>query len=280
MLPVTIRLDSHMLSDFQRCMARGNYAFVMGLRKKPDPTRKDKVSGMDKGTAWHKLMEYRSLAMQKHKDFARLLPVARRYLKRTFPNNKTVQTEILTRFLDYQAQYSGDSWEVLATEKGFSKVLWENEDVRFVYEGLIDLIVRTKDGLEYFIDHKTQNPRFTKDLLQDCNQFLGYAWASGIRNGIVDYTTWSTKVGKTTFRRPAYYYSENKIEQWREDTIYWFWRILEHLRTQHYPRTRGSCDEKYGPCSYYEICKRTNEASQLMTIKTKYDVEPRWEPWT
>lgn len=274
---ITIRIDSHTLSDFQQCMRKGYYAHIKGLRLKGSTP-----SGIAKGTIWHKLMEYRSLSMKKNKPVDKLFLIVDWYLKRVLKDDETLRHEIFKRFLEYHTNYKSDYriYKVIATELGFSKVILENEYVRFVYEGLIDLIVVNAEGMEYFIDHKTQHPAFSKDLFPQNNQFMGYSWASGIKNGIVDYTTWSKAVTDKTFRRPFYYYGSDLIQDWLQDTIVWYWKILEAVKYQTYTKNRSACDGKYGLCQYNQICARSTEQGKLVTIKTHYEVEPKWEPWS
>ena len=276
-----LRLDSHMLSDFQRCKRLGKLAAVEGWRKPITPW------GLIRGTRWHMLMEFRSLLKQGIiKSWPEVLSRATAYLV-----EDGVETDEIAFFIiklnQYQAHWEGASeegWKFLDNEVGFSKVLFENEEVQFIYEGKIDALIDV-NGYLTVVDHKTQHPGFSSrkfDLFPHNNQFLGYCWAAKSEYVMIDYTVWSnvkSKISDRTFRRQPYPISRDLVKQWKKDTIASFWEILLAIRFGDYRRNRAACDGKYGICDFHGVCEHNSERSQLITLKTNFIKQERWEPW-
>jgi len=277
---LTLRLDSHMLSDFQSCKQKGKLAAIDGWRKNGDK------QGLTRGTHWHMLMEFRGeFKRGELKDWSEVNSKAIAYLTGEGITGQDMLVYI-TKLNQYHARWNPvEDWQYTANEVGFSKVLWQNNDIRFVYDGKVDLIGKT-GMLDFFADHKTQHPRFSAerfDLFPHSNQFIGYAWATGIETLFIDYTVWSdpkTKPNDRTFRRQLYKINRHVVAQWKEETIDEYWEILRHIRRNKFPLRRASCDGKYGICDFGPICAVPDERSKLVKLRTNFTQEERWEPWT
>lgn len=279
MSKLILRLDSHMLSDFQRCKALGYLAHVEGWRQ-------DKTSpGMIRGTRWHMLMEFRAEHKQGKISWIEVLTKAGEYLQADGVETSEIGFYI-SKLSQYHTRWDGDevNYKFIANEVGFSKVIHETDTVQFIYEGKIDALLEISKN-RVVGDHKTQHPGFSGpkyDLFPHSNQFLGYCWASGFRYVMIDYTSWSdpkSKVTDRTFHREFFPIDSALINQWKELTIESFWEILLAVRFNKFPLNRSACDGKYGICQFAKVHEHTSERSQLITLQNNFKREERWEPW-
>lgn len=274
---ITLRLDSHMLSDFQRCAQLGKFAHIEGYR----PNQQS--GGLDRGTHWHKLMELRNQGIMNNTPWMATLGFANTYLIENL-TDKTEAPFYLRKLMEYDTKWSPTekNLKILGTEVGFSKVLWSNDQIRFIYEGKIDLLCEI-DGMKIVVDHKTQHPGFSSErynLFPHSNQFLGYCWASKFKHVMIDYTTWSDKETDRTYRRNLHPISSEITNRWKEDTIKWYWKILSYIRFNDFSLNRAVCDGKYGICQFADICAYAdNPALQQLKLNSGFTKEPRWEPW-
>lgn len=290
-MPYTLIADSHQISAYQQCERRYYYYDIRHLR--PKSTSK----ALNLGTIFHEALSkhYRGLAPQETWAWLRnneLLGEISQEQNEKFPNDKPIDYQALLarRYLEYCKEYKGRDWQgdVIAVEHtnedgsnttGFSKVIYEDQLVRFIYEGQIDLIVKPSGVLEW-VDHKTQGARYPFDRNEYVHQFLGYSWALGCHNGVINYITWSDKVTPKTFRRQSVSFGRDLIEEWRTEVIQTFYRMLKDMFSNEWERKRAACDTKYGPCVFQPICTIVNPNGQEWKIKQAYQQVERRFAWT
>lgn len=179
---------------------------------------------------------------------------------------------IIKVFHEYVDYYKEERWVPIAVEQPFSKVLYEREDivsseldetgnpvilvegVRLLIEGKIDCVFRLVDGNIVITDHKT-GKRFMK-ATKLSNQGFAYAFGTGIPNFIYNRIGFQkTYEPKDRFVRPNFSYTEEDIDSWADETIYWAEYILKCIETNYYPANFTSCD-KFGGCIYKSVCER------------------------
>jgi len=178
---------------------------------------------------------------------------------------------------------------VPAVELGFSKILFENESRIYIVEGRIDLISKFEDKL-FFTDHKTQGTK--KDLYGFKTQFLTYAWATGLSDGLINYVGTTKEPNKDTFRRQHINFPKHMIDLWKDqmtgifnDIYYQTHELSEKAPIENSDRAFGrrltSCAGAFesNPCQYIPICtSQTLEMKQ--SIKKFNFVESKiWRPW-
>lgn len=285
-MPYTLIADSHQISSYQTCEQRYYLYDIKHLRPK-----KIKKS-LDLGTIFHEALSlhYRGKPftevwtwLKTNEGLAEIAEEERKYSKNGEAEN--YQDLLSKRYLDYCTHYKDRDWtNVVAVEDdqdstGFSKVIYENDIVRFIYEGKIDLIVNVS-GVNTWVDHKTQGAKFPYDRNEYVNQFLGYSWALGNNNGIINYITWSKKVYESTFRRQAVSFGQDLIDEWRRETIQTYWDMLKSIFDNDWRRRRSACDTKYGPCLFQPICKVVSTKGQEWVMGQEFQKTERRFAWS
>jgi len=71
-------------------------------------------------------------------------------------------------------------------------------------------------------------------------------------------------------------YTDDLIEEWKEDTIDTMKKAVKMMESSHFKRNMTSCD-KYGGCIYQNICN-TDRGAREWKIETKYKVGKKWNP--
>jgi len=276
-----LRLDSHMLSDFQRCKELGNLAHIQGWKTQ------EVKQGMTRGTRWHRLMEFRAEFKNKRISWNEVITQSIGYLAADGVSMEEIAF-FIGKLSQYQVKWEEEenNYEFIDNEVGFSKILYENDEVLFIYEGKIDALLKISGKLTVG-DHKTQHPGFSShryDLPGYSNQFMGYCWAAKTSNVMIDYTSWSdpkNKISDRTFRREFHPLDPQLIKRWKESTIRSYWDTLIAIRSNEFHlEFPHRCDSRYGMCEFFNVCQYIDPRSKLITLNSNFKQEPRWEPWT
>lgn len=255
---VVIVLNSHSLSDLQQCSIR--YRFSERLKIVPDKDYRP----FSRGTIITNLlgMYYWMKKVGTYIPKKSGLDIIDKILK---PSELSKEDKDLigARFLRYLSFYAHETWEPKAVEKieegdnegtGFSKIIYEDDHVLFVWEGTPDMIVNPGKQFDYLavVDHKSQSRR--TDIFEHTNQFRGYCWGTGLNHCIINY--FGIQKGGTPkdwFRRKIVHFNNEKLELWKNDTIQWFYRAAFIIRNKKYMRS-WQCEGKYGICHYIDLC--------------------------
>lgn len=277
MSKIVLALDSHALSMYQTCETKFKYAQVRSI----DAIKKK--AALSKGTLIHEMLaEYYNRVRLGERPNEIGVDIAQKVLTRSDIDLNFEERQFIGRRLcEYILHYKED-WEPIRVEgfdhTGFSKLLYEDSRVKFIYEGRIDLIVRVGRKFNRWVDFKSQNPKYSFDRFQNVNQFIGYTWASGFQ-GIIGYITWSKDPTDKTFRRQDISISPGLVEKWKESTINWFHKVLKTLKKGEYEHNFAQCDTKYGPCKFNKICAATNNRAEDWIIANDFEKVERWRAW-
>lgn len=300
MSKLVITLDSTALRSFMTCEQQWAYAYVENLRRFNETT-----IYLDKGTLVHKLLEvfYTLRALRPREDrYAHQKIVVDLFKKgkllKTSGLDKTEEDFICGRFLQYVMKYMSYDFVPqmrngkVGVEIGFSKVLYEDEQVICIVEGKIDLLSKTphpNGGFDCFVDNKSQEQK--KDLYPYKIQFLTYAWATGFRWGYINYFRLQEKYSETeTFRRELIYFDAWQVEKWKSQALKVFFKVYEtmikyqidnqdDLKGWMFNQNLNSCagpDEKR-PCYFTKICENPGKDEAIK--KVYYDKVAKWVPW-
>lgn len=267
-----IIVDSHQLSEFQRCPRLYSYAQVQQFGS----TRlKD---ALVKGTGLHNMLYlFYKARIQKHSvayAMKKVLSYMRFQRKMTIEHIQQVQPKIL----QYIAHYQNETWKPLAAEIGFSKVLYEDSQFKFIYEGKIDLLMEVQ-GIKAFVDHKSQSRH--RNLPQDSNQFLGYAWATGFKLGIINFLNLAPSLSpKDAFRREICNYSTALVDEWKEGAIETCIQMARAREANGYKKQRQGCLGVYGLCDFEAVCKQTSQLITIGMLQRDFVKKDKWEPWS
>jgi hypothetical protein len=266
----TLILNSHALTDFQHCEMKHLLRDVVSII----PTERKRA--FEKGSLISRLLaNYYYRKMKGKNPYAKILnpmitwPLAEKLLG--FSREDAKQFAYV--LVEYHNQYKNCQWIPLAVEKGFSKVLYEDNDNLFIYEGKPDLIAKVGQDI-IGIDHKHQSKMY--NIFEHNNQALGYAWALDLKYFVYNYIKF-TKEDK--FRRPTYQFSSEQLQQWINDTTEWFFRIKRSLTHRNFCRNWSACQDKYGLCDYTQICTQPNSNVKDWIIKSKFKQVKKYRSW-
>jgi len=169
-------------------------------------------------------------------------------------------------------------WKVVATESGFSKVLYEDDENVVLYEGRPDLVV-LQDGVLTIVDHKTRSLK--SNIPPYNNQVLGYCWGTGARHFTYNYTTWNLE-GRCeySFERESFRIPVNLIKDWEVNAISLAKRILADTE---YPKVFDQCNKSfrglYGSCPYIPLCTTVSPKHNKYIREKRYIVGEDRKSW-
>jgi hypothetical protein len=203
--------------------------------------------------------------------------------------NQTLEEseDILFHCVEYFKFYEGEIWTPVAVEKPFAVKLYESEEdnLRIVYDGIVDLIVDTPRGL-LGVDHKKSSRRLDPGGLTLANQFKGYAYALDMRHFVVNEVgTQKTKKPGERFLRHTLLYSDEIIEEWRKNVVYRAQELAFFLKNNSWPQNFAACkmtpDGQYQiPCNFQEICKSDPGKARDFVKMEFFAEKPEWSPQT
>lgn len=296
----TIALDSQILNTVGLCGRKVNLEFLQNWR----PTQK--AEALEKGDLMHRMLaHYYRARMANRTDFPMVIEEAveiARVASVDMDLNESTVDENIKQFKEYALFYQNDGWRPLEVERPFSKVIYKRDDeeiwrvgdipatpdtpgavkevvkegLQILYEGVIDLIADTPHGI-FVIDHKTASRRSTPSKLS--NQFMGYSWATGSHNFIVNRIGFQKTLPiQERFQRPFLSYNRQILDEWAQQAIWWTKMLVHWIDTQYFPPNFTSCD-KYSGCIFQKVCESIPEVREFKLMTNFYVGEP-WSPHT
>src|SRR5208337_3446675 len=286
-----LSIDATILNTFQSCARKMKYSFIDNLRTP------EKEVALERGDLIHKMLEvYYSLQLKSF-DYdtevwrAILIsgikaPVNRAHASvvdfsiqvgRYFSTKMSLPPdeidESIFQFREYCNYYEHDSWAPLAVEEVGSKILFEDESYKFIYNFKIDLVAEQGRIIAPF-DHKTSKRRQEPSSLS--NQFIGYCYGLGLNNIVVNKIGFQkTLTPQQRFNRFILTIDDARINEWIDNTVAWCALICESKESENWPMNLTSCD-KYSGCIYTRLCE-TDPESRLLKIERDFKVEEPWD---
>ena len=286
-----LSIDATILNTFQNCARKMKYNFIDNLR----PPEKEEA--LERGDLVHKMMEvYYSLqlknfdfntevwreiissgikapsvrAFEQNRDFA----IATGHYFATKMSLPTEEVdEAIFHFREYCNYYQHDSWSPLAVEEVGSKILFENEEFKFIYNFKVDMVAEMGRIIAPF-DHKTAKRRSEPSSLS--NQFIGYCYGLRMNNIVINKIGFQkTLTPQQRFNRFILTIDDARINEWVSNTIHWCARLLEAQENDSWDMNLTSCD-KYAGCIYSSLCE-TDPDSRLYKIERDFKVEEPWD---
>lgn len=189
---------------------------------------------------------------------------------------------------DYWRAEDENNLEILAVEQPFAYILFEDDTIRIIISGKIDLLVNYRGigGRTSYerlpVDHKT----FSRDsqVLRKSNQFINYCNAVGSnylvvnRIGLYDPNVKKPVSDEDRFKRLPLSYDPTYIADWKTN--------LTNMLTQEYlacvaedkwPEKPTSCNKFNRLCEYYDICDSSGADTKLIKLNTQYVDAEEWD---
>lgn len=275
-----IAIDSQKLNAIQACARKYDLSFNQHL----EPV--EKAEALEKGDLMHKMMQYYYRLVQhrtrwsqnghSHEDIINIVLRIADHFAAKMDLDLDECEQMKKAFTEYARYYEDEMVTVLAVEEVGSKVLYEDEDLKIIYETKIDLVIALKNLPVIWVDHKTSSRRREPSILS--NQFMGYTWMLGTNNGIVN------KIGlqKTLkpnekFQRATLSFPNDVIAEWRENSVWWIKMLCFHYTANFWPPNFTSCD-KYSGCIFKGICESERAARQFRKVRDFAVRETPWDP--
>ena len=280
----SLALDSTQMALFLECPQKWYLTWIQQLHKDNNYTKP-----LDKGSLMHYLLEHYHKSYFYSKNFVEAqkyaLDLSRKWFKNeTHTLTKEDYTLVTTRFTQYLFYWFSNELQTMAVngepavEMGFSLPLVDNPDFHFVLEGKIDRFAQTKNGLEMFVDYKTQGQY--KIINKRRIQFKNYSLACGKSRGMIDIIGLQADLKEGYLRRDLTYFSPPELQRWKSEVIKIFYQVANCVLNNIYPHNWESCDGKYGYlCNFSELCECVDPQIYENIKHTKYHIAKEWTPW-
>lgn len=273
-------VDSQRLNCIQMCMTRYRYQFGKSFDPMETPIQ------FERGTLMHAGMEFYYNARKLRDQWNTLGLQHADIVEQAIDKIRTDSVEmhiaieevedVIRVYQEYTTYYANDGWDnILFTEKVASKVMYEDDEIVIVYEGKIDLGIALSNYPIMIVDHKTEK---RKNPASDMtNQFMGYCWLLDTQNIIINRIGMQTTVKPADkFIREVLSYSKARLEEWKNNSIFWIKQAIQYIEHDIYPMNLTSCD-KYSGCTYRSVCKCSPEDRDLQLQKLFQIRETQWD---
>lgn len=183
---------------------------------------------------------------------------------------------VLQTIEQYNEYYRNDSWVPLEVEVVKTKLIYEDDEIRILWKSKLDMMVDTNEGI-YPSDHKTFKQN--RPNRKQGNQFKGQCVVTGSRKVIVNKIGFQkTLEPKDKFSRPIVSYTPERLMEWQSKTVpFWAKMLLMYHETGYWPMQENSCEGKFGPCPFIEICESDPEMRQE-ELRNNFKIIKAWDP--
>lgn len=289
---VNIILDMSKWDLFEVCKARYNMRYNMN---KAIPITQ-KSSALDSGGLAHEGLEQYFLGIKKNIHYNDRMQncLARMRLISSDPDQCNLSEEDAKRVIS-AVEESCDFWrfedeqmEILEVERAFAYVLYEDDYVRIIISGKIDLLVnirgigRAASYSNLPIDHKTYSRDFEVPRLS--NQFQNYAVATNSnylvvnRIGLHDPQAKNPKSPEEKFKRVPLSYDPFILEEWKQNIISGILHeYLDCVSRQDWRMNFTSCYSWNRKCEYYEICETSGADNKAYKLESQFATVSPWD---
>lgn len=282
-----IMLDMSKFDLFQLCEMRYFYRHIL----KRSPPLSQKASALDTGGVVHEGMEvyFKLLAEGVHYNDRMQAALMKVRQVGTDPELSNLDPDELRIVIDAVEQ-SCDFWrhedehlEILAVEQPFAYVLYEDDFVRIISSGKIDLLVNKRQlgGSAAYsnlpIDHKTFKRDFPVHRLT--NQFQNYAKACDSNFLVVNRIgLQKTLKPEEKFKRLPLSYDPLILEQWKNNVVrVVLGRYLACIAEGDWTMNLTSCDKFNRKCEYFELCDTSGEEAKAFKLEQNFVEAPEWD---
>jgi PD-(D/E)XK nuclease superfamily len=274
---VIVKLDSQILNSIDLCGARYEMEHVGNYR----PNKK--APALEKGSVMHDMLKYYyeqrmkgRIASEHGQVIDECMLIGRELASMTQIPVEEFSEEDLYTFKEYILHHQYDGWEILGVEEPFTRILYDSDDLKILYEGIVDLrVIDPKIG-QAVVDHKTESRKSHPFALG--NQFLGYNWTFNSSLIINKIGYQKTLENRERFRRIELPHRQYLIDEWKEDTIRSVRKAIQWHKEDYFPKNRTSCD-KYSGCIFKKVCENPEENREYKLNAFFYKDKP-WDPYT
>lgn len=289
----TIILDASKIDLFETCPCKYNYRY--NLKKALPIINKNK--SLDLGTLAHEgLAVYFKLLSEGIKYEERIKAAmfkiseiaADPMLSNSNPDEVDRLKNAVESSCDYWRAEDENCLEILGIEEPFAYVIYEDEMVRIIISGKIDLRVnyhgvgQQSSYNNLPLDHKT----FSRDstILRKSNQFINYCnvvdsmYLMVNRIGLHDPFAKNPKPPQEKFLRIPLSYDPIYIREWKENlTKMLLNEYLTCVATDTWPEKPTSCNKFNRLCEFYQVCDSSGKEAKAFKLESQYIDAPEWD---
>jgi hypothetical protein len=272
---VNIVLDSSVMNTFEKCPTLMKYQYVDNLRFKGG-----KSKYLDKGDLLHIPLRHYYRQKQIGTEWEKCVEIAvgkmMKYGAKFIGLSDDDIKDVLTGFMSYAEFYRFERWTIIEVERPFRIILYEDNDLRIIIQGRIDLLVDTGQIIMP-VDHKSESRR--SEAMALSNQFMGYAYAAKSNNIMVNKIGFQTSLkAEEKYYRTLLSYDDDNLVEWREEFIFKVRELINYAEIDFFPHRYTSCQDKYGKCVMHEIC-HTPRVAREMKLMSQFEVVEPWDPF-
>lgn len=276
-----IIFDGSILNEVQLCAARAQFSHELNLRPAEGP-----ATPLEEGDLLHHILEnyYNGI---KNKGVELLYDNSSfdAFIEQcvsdgeTYAVNKNLLPQevstVIYQFQEYVKHYRMDGLTIKEVERPFIVPVYEDDEITISYTGKIDLIGDAPNFGTSIIDHKKSSRTQVPSSLS--NQFTGYSFATGIRMVIVNKIGFQKTLSpEDRFKRYPIFYTDNQIERWKKNTIWWGLQYAFYIENDTWPENRTSCD-KYAGCIFTPICEASTQEAREWIMTTRFITGEPWD---
>ena len=204
------------------------------------------------------------------------------------PDDVNILLYAIENHCDYWRAEDENCLEVLAVEQPFAYTLFEDDSIRIIISGKIDLLVNYNaigHNASYErlpIDHKT----FSRDsiVLRKSNQFINYSAAVDSnylvvnRIGLYDPNIKNPKTAEERFKRLPLSYDPIYIQDWKDNlTKMLLNEYLSCVAEDSWPEKPTSCNKFNRLCEYFDICDSSGKEAKVFKLEANYVIIDEWD---
>lgn len=283
-----IILDMSKYDLFETCRERYHIRYIL---KRSLPMR-EKATALDMGTLVHVGMGSYFAMLAEGQNYNDRMQESLLKIKAAAadPDRSAVDEEELAtvcsafeQSCDYWRDEDENLLEVLGVEMPFAYVLYEDDYVRIIVSGMIDLLANKRPlgrnaGYERVpFDHKSHSRDFEAPRLS--NQFINYCCAVG------SYYLFVNKVGfqktlkpEEKFKRIPYSYDPLIIGEWKQNITKVILNDYLHcLATDTWAMNFTSCLKFNRLCEYYRVCDTSGQQNKIWKLENEYVEAEEWD---
>lgn len=270
--------DPSTLNELQSCALKFNFTSIKQLER-----IEGKGAGIERGTIVHEAFRaYYHLALH-NVDWETRKKKALNYGEmKAAESNLEVDdiNNVMKSIGDYFDFYHGDSWIPKEVEVAFKKLIYEDAELKLVLSGKIDLIADTgprNNNILMPVDHKSGIDVAPCEL---SNQFMAYSYVKQSSLFCVNKVGFQKTVpNEKKFKRHIIPYSQQLLNHWLKNTIWWVKYALYCMENESFPQNFTSCD-KYSGCQYKDVCY-ADPNNMEYKLRSLFKVrEKPWDPAT
>lgn len=271
---VNLIMDSSVLNTFEKCPTLMKLQYIDNYR-----LRGVKNIALEKGDLLHVGLKHYYSQKRDKKDWSSSLQFAteklQKYSIRLGLDTQTIEEVSLT-LVSYAEFYRFEKWEIIEIERPFRLVIYEDEELRIILQGRIDLMVDTGQVI-IPVDHKSESRK--SEAIALSNQFMAYTYAAKANNIIINKIGFQKSLAASEkYYRTMLSYDDDNLDEWREELIFKTRELLGYAEVNWFPHRYSSCQDKYGKCMFHDVC-HTHRAAREVRLNGMFEVSEPWDPF-